>query len=77
MVVRKETDADRRYKKMMSKKLDIVEAIMIASPKEGGAVSNRAKYPEVAQFVDEVRKYFPGANVASIKPIEGKENDNG
>ena len=32
------------------------------------AEENRKKYPEVAKLVDEVRKYFPGAKVVSIKP---------
>ena len=32
------------------------------------AEENRKKYPEVATLVDEVRKYFPGAKVVSIKP---------
>ena len=33
---------------------------------------NKAKYPEVAKFVDEVRKHFPGARVTSIKPSKDK-----
>ena len=32
------------------------------------AEENRRKYPEIAKLVDEVRKYFPGARVVSIKP---------
>lgn len=32
------------------------------------AEENRKKYPEIAKLVDEVRKYFPGARVVSIKP---------
>ena len=33
---------------------------------------NRAKYPEVAKLMDEVRKHFPDARVTSIKPIKDK-----
>lgn len=29
---------------------------------------NRRKYPELAKFVDEVRKYFPDAKVIKITP---------
>ena len=36
---------------------------------------NRAKYPEVAKFIDEVRKHFPGARVVSIKPAKDKPTD--
>lgn len=32
------------------------------------AEENRRKYPELAAFVDEVRKHFPGARVVSITP---------
>lgn len=39
------------------------------------AEENRKKYPEVAKWVDEVRKYFPDAKVTSIKPV--KKNDKG
>lgn len=34
---------------------------------------NRAKYPEIAAFVDEVRKVFPDAQVISIRPVAGNE----
>lgn len=30
--------------------------------------SNREKYPEIAAFVDELRKYFPDAKVVKITP---------
>ena len=33
---------------------------------------NRAKYPEIAKLVDEVRKHFPDARVISINPIKEK-----
>ena len=36
---------------------------------------NRAKYPEVAKFIDEVRKHFPGARVVRIKPAKDKTTD--
>jgi hypothetical protein len=29
---------------------------------------NRRKHPELAKFVDEIRKHFPGAEVISITP---------
>lgn len=37
------------------------------------AEENRRKYPELAAFVDEVRKYFPGARVVSITPRKERE----
>jgi len=37
------------------------------------AEENRRKYPELAAFVDEVRKHFPGARVVSIKPMPERE----
>ena len=36
---------------------------------------NRKRYPEIAKWVDEVRKYFPDAKVVSIKPISSKTSD--
>tara|TARA_B100001059_G_C17777869_1_gene552342 strand:+ start:69 stop:221 length:153 start_codon:yes stop_codon:yes gene_type:complete len=41
------------------------------------AEENRRKYPEIAKFIDEVRKHFPDARVTSIKPKEddGKKKD--
>lgn len=80
MADKKQTEADKRYLEMMSSKdvvapasTEIVEAEVVST-----AEDNRAKYPEIAKFVDEVRKYFPGAKVTSIKPINDKENkDNG
>tara|TARA_B100001059_G_C17545551_1_gene432608 strand:+ start:76 stop:315 length:240 start_codon:yes stop_codon:yes gene_type:complete len=79
MADKKQTEADKRYLEMMSKDVvapastEIVEAEVVST-----AEANRAKYPEIAKFVDEVRKYFPGAKVTSIKPINDKENkDNG
>ncbi len=36
---------------------------------------NRAKYPEVAKWVDEVRKHFPGARVISITPKKEEPTD--
>ena len=36
---------------------------------------NRKRYPEVAKWIDEVRKYFPDAKVVSIKPIQSKSSD--
>ena len=32
------------------------------------AQENREKYPEIAEFVDEIRRHFPGAKVVSITP---------
>lgn len=32
------------------------------------AEENRRKYPELAAFVDEIRKHFPGARVVKITP---------
>ena len=40
------------------------------------AEENRKKYPEVAKLVDEVRKYFPGAKVGSIKPTTKSSDEN-
>lgn len=34
---------------------------------------NRAKYPEIAEFVDAVRAYFPDAKVVSITPHTPEE----
>lgn len=34
---------------------------------------NREKYPEIAAFVDEVRKHFPDAKVVSIRPLTPEE----
>ena len=34
---------------------------------------NREKYPEIAAFVDEVRKVFPDARVVSITPYTPEE----
>ena len=40
------------------------------------AEENRRKYPEIAKLVDEVRKYFPGARVVSIKPTTKSSDEN-
>lgn len=34
---------------------------------------NREKYPEIAEFVDAVREYFPDAKVVSITPYTPEE----
>jgi len=36
---------------------------------------NREKYPEIAAFVDEVRKYFPEAKVTSIRKLTPQEQE--
>ena len=40
------------------------------------AEENRKKYPEVAKWVDEIRKYFPDAKVVSIKPTTKSSDEN-
>jgi len=32
------------------------------------ARENRAKYPEIARMVDEIRQHFPGAKVVAVRP---------
>ena len=47
------------------------------------AASNRAKFPEVAEFVDEARKIWPGAKIKYVGPrrrslySSGKHNKEG
>lgn len=82
MATKKPTDADKRYIEMMSKKKTEVPSTPLPKSEEvvfsQDAEDNRAKFPDVAKFVDEVRKYFPDAKVTSITPIKDKEKkDNG
>lgn len=37
------------------------------------AEDNRRKYPEIAKFVDEVRKYFPEAKVTAVRHLTPEE----
>ncbi len=33
----------------------------------------RAKYPDIAKLMDQVRKYFPGAKLIKVRDMLGKE----
>ncbi len=47
-----------------------VEEVNLVLSKD--AAANRAKYPELAAVIDEVRKHFPGAKVTAIRPTQAK-----
>jgi hypothetical protein len=51
------------------------EAETLSPDQEEQRRRNREKYPEIAAFVDEVRKHFPGARVVSITPRTPKKDE--
>jgi hypothetical protein len=53
------------------------ERIVVHDPmREEMAKRNRERFPELAKFIDEVRKVFPDAKVVSIRPLTPEEKAN-
>jgi hypothetical protein len=68
-------ERDESKRKEEASKIKPVEETRVFHDKKRDALAqqNRERYPEIAKFVDEVRKYFPDATVISIRPLTPEE----